>query len=264
MEVEMQVFISWSGQQSKNLARIIRRWILTVVPESRPWTSDVDLDPGKQWQPELSKQLKSSRLGIVCVTPDNVGAPWLLFEAGALARSDSLLPLLFGLTPSQLPPPMGQFQSLVASKKEMLKLALTVGDRCRSRSGRREAVLERFETAWPWLEAELAALEVPTIPSSDEQATSDLSGEPLLSPEGVNEPPNLLIMARRELAAAEETQAGYDSLMKFHNEHSASLPLTDVEEQDSRSRQRCYALRNVIRILEDLEGSGGATAERSC
>ena len=48
--------------------------------------SDTDIEKGARWENEISLRLAESDLGIICLTPDNLEEPWVLFEAGALAK----------------------------------------------------------------------------------------------------------------------------------------------------------------------------------
>lgn len=40
----MQVFISWSGDQSKAVAELLNDWIPCVTQAVKPWISSADLD----------------------------------------------------------------------------------------------------------------------------------------------------------------------------------------------------------------------------
>jgi hypothetical protein len=51
------------------------------------------------------KALEDANFGIVCLTRENKAAPWVLFEAGALARQTSVAiacPLLIDLDPADV------------------------------------------------------------------------------------------------------------------------------------------------------------------
>ena len=51
--------------------------------------------------------------------PENQSAPWLNFEAGALAKkleSSRVVPLAINLKPSEVQQPLGQFQAKEATK----------------------------------------------------------------------------------------------------------------------------------------------------
>lgn len=53
------------------------------------------------WAAEILTQLDVTNIGIICVTPENMGRPWLSFEAGALAKrigTARVVPFLFGMT----------------------------------------------------------------------------------------------------------------------------------------------------------------------
>ena len=108
----MKVFISWSGERSLALANALRDWLPLVLQYVEPWLSKADIDAGDRWDGELSKNLSESNFGISCVTSDNFLSPWLLFEAGALAKSvdeGRLVPLLFDLDIKDLSGPLARF-----------------------------------------------------------------------------------------------------------------------------------------------------------
>ena len=46
---EMDVLISWSKKQSKEMASVFHGWLPKVVPGFRPWMSSKDINKGKQW-----------------------------------------------------------------------------------------------------------------------------------------------------------------------------------------------------------------------
>ncbi|WP_417071157.1 hypothetical protein [Niveibacterium terrae] len=82
----MKVFLSWSGQSSKEVANLLSDWLCCVIQASRPWISTRDLDRGSLWFGEINDQLKDTTVGIICLTQENKTRPWILFEAGALAK----------------------------------------------------------------------------------------------------------------------------------------------------------------------------------
>src|ERR1700731_3125213 len=101
----MKIFLSWSGARSKFLAEALRGWLPRVIQSVKPWMSDKDISAGSRWLSEVASELSESKLGIICVTPENQNNPWLLFEAGALSKTleqTHVCPFLFELTPSQL------------------------------------------------------------------------------------------------------------------------------------------------------------------
>src|ERR1700674_2762788 len=83
----MKVLVSWSGQRGRIVAEALRSWLADVLHRTDAWVSSEDIEPGTRWNSELAKQLEETQFGIVCLTPESAHAPWVLFEAGALAKT---------------------------------------------------------------------------------------------------------------------------------------------------------------------------------
>lgn len=148
----MKVFISWSGDKSKEIASVFKDWIPAVVQAAKPYFSPNDIEKGSRWSSEIAKELEASSIGLICLTDENLQAPWLMFEAGALSKSmdkGRVCPMLFGVDPTDLAGPLVQFQGTPFSKEEVLKLMRTINTQLGD-SALDSAVLNSvFEKWWP-------------------------------------------------------------------------------------------------------------------
>jgi hypothetical protein len=157
----VRIFISWSGPTSRLIAEALREWIPYVLPAAEPWMSTTDIDRGARWSIEVSTQLDSANVGIICLTADNRDAPWIVFEAGALSKilSKSLVcTYLFQLRPADIRGPLAQFQATIADAPETRKLLLSM-NRVLGSSALPEARLDRmFERWWPELNSTLDSI----------------------------------------------------------------------------------------------------------
>ena len=52
-----------------------------------PWLSSADIDKGDRWGAALAHQLDEATFGIICLTRENLGRPWILIEAGAMSKT---------------------------------------------------------------------------------------------------------------------------------------------------------------------------------
>jgi CheY-like chemotaxis protein len=132
----MKVFLSWSGEKSLAVAKALREWLPYINAEIQPWISGTDIAPGERWSGEVAQQLEAADVGIVCVTRENQSAPWLNFEAGALAKkleSSRVIPLAINLKPSEVQQPLGQFQAIEATKSGMLDVLRLFNGLCANR-----------------------------------------------------------------------------------------------------------------------------------
>lgn len=167
----MEVFISWSGERSEVIAKALRDWIPNVIQSVRPWMSAADIEKGARWHSEIAVHLNDSRVGISCLTPENLESPWLLFEAGAMSKQlqkPFVCTFLFDLKPTQVTDPLAQFQATRAEKADTLKLMQTIHRALGETALSDAKLITAFEKWWPELETALkeipAAREKPAAP----------------------------------------------------------------------------------------------------
>jgi hypothetical protein len=153
----MKLFISWSGERSRLLAEGMRKWLPGVINAVEPWLSSNDIDPGARWGPELAIQLETTRYGIICVTGDNLNAPWLLFEAGALSKyvvNSRVVPLILDLKPAEIKGPLAQFQAVQTTENDIKKLITSINQTVFDSGEKgidKTVVDEAFKLWWPQL-----------------------------------------------------------------------------------------------------------------
>ncbi len=164
---KINIFLSWSGKRSQALAEYLSRWLQQVIQLSNPWMSSNDIEKGKRWSSEIGESLQKHDIGIICVTPENYKASWLLFEAGALSKalgSSKVCPVLLGMYPSEVSGPLTQFQSTVLEKEDVLKLLQALNVELGEIAIPKEILHDAFEKNWPALEAkvqEISSIEIP-------------------------------------------------------------------------------------------------------
>lgn len=93
-----KIFISWSGDNSKEIAKKLKTTLEKDIFGGSGldcFVSDVGIASGDDWWNKIKKELKQCKLGIVCITKENLKAPWIFFESGAMiARDLRVVPLL--------------------------------------------------------------------------------------------------------------------------------------------------------------------------
>ncbi|MBZ9769874.1 toll/interleukin-1 receptor domain-containing protein [Mesorhizobium sp. CA6] len=151
-------FISWSGAKSHVIANTLYTWLPVVLQSVRPFMSSEDLKKGGRWQADLTEELAKDSFGILCLTPSNLLAPWILFEAGALSKSvgdAQVAPFLVGVKPSELPPPLTQFNAVAAEIGDFKRLLRDINARVGNDAVPVERVEKSVDGLWPKIEQEL-------------------------------------------------------------------------------------------------------------
>jgi hypothetical protein len=178
----LKVFLSWSGTRSKEVANLLSDWLCCVIQASRPWISTRDLDRGSLWFGEINDQLKDTSVGIICLTQENKNRPWILFEAGALAKGLStsrVCTLLIDLEPKDVEDPLAQFNHTFPTHDSVLGLVKTLNNTL-GNNGLDIRILEQvFNTYWPQFEGKFAEILQTTEaqPPAQPRPKEDVLGE---------------------------------------------------------------------------------------
>ena len=177
----MRIFLSWSGVRSKHVALALREWLPLVLHYAEPWLSEKDIQAGDRWATEVGKELESSAFGVLVLTRENLSAPWMLFEAGALSKAFSaaaVCPFLVGVDFSDLTGPLSQFQAKKAHRDGMLELIEAINARAPSPVPP-DRLRDLMTALWPRLESSFARLPSGDVasgtkPRSQAQVLEDL------------------------------------------------------------------------------------------
>ncbi len=110
----MDVFLSFSGERSKQVAFALKEWLPVVLgDEVKPWLSK-EIDAGERWSHEVAQRLQETNFGIICLTKDNLDARWIHFEAGALSKAlneSCVCPYLLDVSFSEIGEPLSHTES---------------------------------------------------------------------------------------------------------------------------------------------------------
>lgn len=231
--VDLELFISWSGDKSRAVALALHDWLPGVINVVKPFVSSKDIHAGTRWQAEIAGRLEASNFGIVCVTRENQSSTWLNFEAGALAKVvdvGRVVPLAVDLRPSDIQNPLGQFQAQPATAEGIGEILASVNATCDRPLG--SSLLKKATGMWwPDLRDRLEAIEnrspVTTGPKTPPRSDRELLEE--------------LLDTVRSLARAQ-----------------TAASVAPVESQWTRTNARKWELLNGL--LEDHGGDVGAEA----
>ena len=126
--------------------------------------------------------MKDTSVGIICLTQENRVRPWILFEAGALAKGISnarVCTLLIDLEPKDVEDPLAQFNHTSPTEESMFNLVRTLNTAL-GVNGLDPRVLEQvFETYWPQFDKKFKDIvkNIKDISSAKPRAKDDLLGE---------------------------------------------------------------------------------------
>ncbi len=158
----MKVFVSWSGERSHALGRALHDWIPLVLHYVEPWLSEADIEAGQRWAEQVAKELEAANFGIICITRENVGSPWVFFEAGALAKSmqgSRVIPLLLDLEVRDITGPLAQFQAKKVERAGLLEVIQSL-NQLAPHPVPDDRVSQLFDALWPELEKKVAEIPI--------------------------------------------------------------------------------------------------------
>ncbi|MHA6281113.1 toll/interleukin-1 receptor domain-containing protein [Salinimicrobium sp. CAU 1759] len=187
----MKVFLSWSGNQSHEVAKLLDSWIRCVLQAVDPWLSSRDIDRGSLWFSEINNQLADTNNGIVCLTRENLNSPWILFESGALAKglsSNRIFTFLIDVEPKEVRDPLAQFNHTFPTKESLYSLIMSINKGLEERSLDNDILRNVFDTFWPKFEADFKKIikNTPKKKEVEKRSEEDILSEVLYSVRGID------------------------------------------------------------------------------
>ncbi len=122
------LFISWSGEPSRAIAALLKDRLPRIFDgRVLPWFSDGNIKPGEEWMEQTLKGLSTVKSGLFVITPSNLNAPWIHFEAGAIVSrlaTSRVYVVLLGINRGDLPAnhPLQRFQAVESDRAGFWKL----------------------------------------------------------------------------------------------------------------------------------------------
>jgi hypothetical protein len=162
-EGTMNIFISWSGEASHTVAKALKSWLPDMFQALSPddvFLSSQDVAVGTQWFAEMGKVLEKSTFGILCLTHENLTAPWMLYEAGAIAKqleSARVAPLLIGVAQTEVPSPLCHLQGAMLDRDGAKKLVESINAQLGANKLSEKKLGGAFNAFWPQLEPTISA-----------------------------------------------------------------------------------------------------------
>lgn len=240
----MKIFISWSGERSKQVAVLLKDWLQHVNHIIKPWMSSHDIDNGAVWFNEISNQLAETKIGIACLTNENKDKPWILFEAGALAKglsSTRVCTFLIDLSPNDLGNPLAQFNHSFPTKENMFKLIKSINRELGDLAMIDAIQTNVFETFWPQFEESFELIIKGTHSVKTEKRSSEETLEEILSSVRLIEKQINILNEQQEIIRMSHnikyTEADIDEQRRFNEQKKA------LEERADRLRRMSFNIK---------------------
>lgn len=284
----MRVFISWSGDKSLHLARLLHMWLPNVIQDVEPFLSEEDIKKGARWSSELANKLRDCNFGIVCATPQSIASPWVLYEAGAISKildESSLVSILFGVNPADLlHHPLEGFQSARIEKQEILKVLESINARLGEEALEKDRLVLIFEKWWgdfdaelkKWIEQPLENLPINreelSVPVAMKQLQTQMNdliqshqelGRLVAAPDKLLPPTYIRSLIDRESLGTK--RQNLDALMRIRD-RLTYLRHSLVDEMRTSSKDFLHRIDRLVRDLEwdveDVMRTGGQNGKR--
>ena len=160
-----KIFISWSGDNSEQVAKVWDDWLRDMFHFVDTYMSSRSLEKGKGWLDDIMTNLGSVSHCIACLTPDNLESPWLNFEVGAVARDllsnarTRIWTFALGMEKEAITSPLNVFQGTAYTKADIKALVTSINAACGTAALPIDRLNTHFERMWPELEKKLDPLE---------------------------------------------------------------------------------------------------------
>ena len=158
----MKVFLGWSGGRSYEVAKAFEEWLPKVIQAIDPFISS-EISKGKRWGAVIADELEDTKVGIICLTKENLNENWILFEAGALSKTKDayVCTFLLDLKATDIEEPLASFQHTASKREDIRQLMDTINKAVKE--SEEHSLAEKlfnstFDMYWTELEAKLKGI----------------------------------------------------------------------------------------------------------
>jgi hypothetical protein len=148
------VFIAWSGKDSRTLGSSLNRRLKTIIPKIKVLFSPA-FNPGAAWARSVQTSIRSAKYAIICVTKDSLDSRWINFEAGAAwkaLKQSNVCPLLLDIEPNDLKGPLELFQAKQFTRGDFEDICKYLAKKTKTSLN---VVTDNLDAVWPTLEKEI-------------------------------------------------------------------------------------------------------------
>lgn len=224
----MKIFLSWSGEQSRQLADAFANWLPNVLQHVEPYISSKNIGLGERALDNIKNELESSSFGIVFVTKENIKAPWINYEAGAISNSlgiKRVIPVMYDCDLIELDDsPLRQFQAAKDLEKDNVRrIIMEINNLSDEFELDNDRVEKAFDQWWEVLENDLTS-----IKENDSSTTEN----------------------KTKLSAEEMTESIYNTLQMgvLNNPINISEKINREIRRNNRT-----VIRRINRIIEKID-----------
>lgn len=170
------VFISWAGEPSRQIGTALQQLIALTVQNAKPWMSHEDILAGSDWSDEVRGHLKVATFGVLCLTPDNIDRPWVLYEAGAIGEKvggSRVCPMIYGMSVDALRYPLKRFQAKPLTQPGVWDLVRAIHQSTDPPLLTEAQLRVSFDAHWPAFELAIRGVET-TVPAPEPPDTAEV------------------------------------------------------------------------------------------
>jgi hypothetical protein len=126
----MNIFLSWSGERSRQMSEFMRDWLGAIFPRANVFMSE-HIEKGSRGAHAIAAALERCDAGIFLLTSNAASAPWVNFEAGAISKAvgfDRVFCLMLDNESPEVSEPVVAFSHFLPREDEIRALVKKLND----------------------------------------------------------------------------------------------------------------------------------------
>ena len=160
VEKNLKVFISYSGDLSKSIAKEFNNWFREFIYVDTYFLEE-DIGLGQHMHEKLEEELEKTSFCIIFLTPDKINSEWMLWAAGMLSGKRSRIQtcvLTFNIPIKEVPEQLKVFINIEYSKDSIHKLLELINNEHSNKAIPKEQLNSIIENNWVSLDGKIRKL----------------------------------------------------------------------------------------------------------